>query len=410
MRNKFSYSFFFIGLNTSFYIFREVFLPLKIVYILCNVYIAVRALYLLIMQKEYFSKNILLGKYFIFFLSLLLTYSFSNEYFFNNLISGISIFLISIAFLKKTNVIEFNSFFIGYKISLAINFIYSGFELILLLVYNISINQFLFEALNITGVQNVSKVGRISGLIWDPYLLGIFCATSFFIFKNKIIKIYIIIILYYSGSRSGYLGFLAACLYYYYPIFINDRKIIFALIIILFSLVITPIFITNTRFGKVGNQNNVGEKRRLEYFTLIPQIWESDNTFLHPLIGGAPLYTGARFYYSKVESITKKSMSILKDKWSIESDWSGILLGRGLMGFIYYLYIFFIILLKQKNRKLKAISVSIFFAGVGYNYDLAIFVNYILFFASSFNLYSKNRNMAIINEKASIYNRIPTKQ
>jgi hypothetical protein len=41
-------------------------------------------------------------------------------------------------------------------------------------------------------------------------------------------------------------------------------------------------------------------------------------------------------------------------------------------------------ILNQINRKLKAISLAILFAGIGYNYDLAIFTNYILFFTSSF--------------------------
>jgi hypothetical protein len=142
---------------------------------------------------------------------------------------------------------------------------------------------------------------------------------------------------------------------------------------------VVPNFIDFGRgFYGTSKQGN----RRIEYVTFIPKIWEVDNTPLNIFLGGAPFYSGARFYFSRLKSDTKDTSTT--EKWAIESDWSGIVLGRGVISFIYYLYIFLMIMLNQKNRKLKAISLSILFAGIGYNYDLAIFINYILFFASSF--------------------------
>ena len=392
LNNAFSFSFFFIGLNTAFFIFREAFLPLRVVYTLCVLYIAIRALYLLISRKESFSKSVLLGKYFIYVFSLLLSIGFSVAFFLQNVLSSIAILLLAIAFLKKANLKEYNSFFLGYKISLVINFIYAGIELLLLLVFNVQINQFLFFALNITDVTNVAEFGRISGLIWDPFLLGIFCATSFFIFKSKIAKIYILVILFFSGSRSGQVGFLIALIYYYYPLFINERKVILAFLIVFLVIPFLPAFIENTRFFDITNATiSEGEMRRREYYTFIPKIWASDENPLRFFLGGAPLYTGARFYYANVDSVTRRT--IARNDWAIESDWSGILLGRGIIGFLYYLYIFLMIILNQKCRILTAMSIAILFSGIGYNYSLAIFINFILFFASSFHLRLENKNL-----------------
>jgi hypothetical protein len=142
---------------------------------------------------------------------------------------------------------------------------------------------------------------------------------------------------------------------------------------------VVPHFIDfNRGFGGASKHGN----RRIEYVTFIPKIWTSDNSPLNIFLGGAPFYSGARFYFSQLKSDTNDTSTT--EKWIIESDWSGIVLGRGVISFVYYLYIFLMIMLNQKNRKLKAISISILFAGIGYNYDLAIFINFILYFSSSF--------------------------
>jgi hypothetical protein len=285
----------------------------------------------------------------------------------------------AITFLKKTNMIEAYSFFSGYKISLIINFIYAGLELIFLLIFKISLNQRLLPFLGFIDKQDVSSYGRISGLLWDPFLLGIFCATGFFIFKNNCLKIYLLILLYYSGSRSGQIGLLIAIIYYYCKYFFSYRRVALLFFAVIILAILVPRFIDFDRgfhgTSKLGN-------RRIEYVTFIPKIWQTDYSPLNVLLGGAPWYSGARFYFSQLKSDTNDTS--INEKWAIESDWSGILLGRGIIGFFYYFYIYIVIILNQKNRKIKAISLVVFFAGIGYNYDLAIFINYILFFSSSF--------------------------
>jgi hypothetical protein len=379
MVKKKDWCFFYIGLNTCFFIFREAFFIVKVTYIACNLFVALRELYLFSINKDKYSNNILIGKYFIFVFSLFLAETYSDEFFIQNLTASVSIFLMAITFLKKTSMIEAYSFFLGYKISLIINFIYAGFELIFILFFEISLYQMLLPSLGFLYKQDVSLSFRISGLLWDPYLLGIFCATGFFLFKNNYIKIYLLILLYYSGSRSGQVGLLVAIVYYYSKYFfsyIRVALIFFAAIILTF---LTPRFIDFNRgfhgTSKLGN-------RRIEYVTFIPKIWQVDSSPLNILLGGAPWYSGARFYFSQLKSDTNDTS--INEKWAIESDWSGVILGRGLIGFFYYLYIFFMIILNQKSRKIKAISLAIFFDVIGYNYDLAIFINYILFFSSSF--------------------------
>jgi hypothetical protein len=381
MIKKKDWFFFYIGLNTSLFIFREAFFVIKATYIACNIFVAFRSLYLLLINKEKYSNNVLTGKYFIFVFSLFLAIAYSTDFFVKNLVASASIFLMAITFLKKTSMIEAHSFFFGYKISLIINFIYAGLELIFLLFFKISLNQILFPLLGFIDKQNVSIYGRISGLIWDPYLLGIFCTTGFFLFNNNCIKIYLLILLYYSGSRSGQVGLLVAMIYYYTKSFISYRRVILIFFAIVLLVIFVPQFIDfNRGFDDTSKSGN----RRIEYVTFIPKIWRMDISPLNIFFGGAPWYSGARFYFSQLKSDTN-DLSV-NEEWVIESDWSGLILGRGIIGFFYYLYIFFVIILKQKNRKLKALSVAIFFAGIGYNYDLAIFINYLLFFSSSFYL------------------------
>jgi hypothetical protein len=371
--------FFYIGLNAGFFIFREAFFVIKVTYIACNVFVALRALYLLLIDKEKYSNNVLLGKYLFFVFSLLLAATYSTDFFMQNLVGSVSIFLMAITFLKKTNVIEACSFFLGYKISLIVNFIYAGLELILLLFFKISLNQMLLPLLGFSDKQDVSLYGRISGLLWDPYLLGIFCATAFFLFKNNYIKIYLLILLYYSGSRSGQVGLLIAIIYYYSKFFFSYRRVVLIFFAATILAFLTPRFIDFNR-GFHGT-SKLGS-RRIEYVTFIPKIWQVDSTPLNIFLGGAPWYSGARFYFSRLKSYTNNTST--NERWVIESDWSGAILGRGIVGFLCYFYVFLMIVLNQKNRKLKAISLTMFFAGIGYNYELAIFINYILFFSSSF--------------------------
>jgi hypothetical protein len=376
---KKDWCFFYIGLNTCFFIFREAFFIIKLTYISCNVFVALRALYLLIINEDKYSNNILIGKYFIFIFSLFLAGTYSNEFFIHNLTASVSIFLMAITFLRKTNIIEAYSFFSGYKISLIINFIYAGLELIFLLFFKIRLNQMLLPFLGFIDKQDVSLYGRISGLLWDPFLLGVFCATGFFIFKNNCLKIYLLILLYYSGSRSGQVGLLMAIIYYYCKYFFSYRRAVLLFFAVIIFAILVPRFIDFDR-GFRGT-SKLGD-RRIEYVTFIPKIWQVDSSPLNILLGGAPWYSGARFYFSKLKSDINDTS--INEKWVIESDWSGVILGRGIIGLFYYLYIFLMIILNQKNRKIKAISLAIFFAGIGYNYDLAIFINYILFFSSSF--------------------------
>jgi len=380
MNKLINFSFFFIGLNSCFFIFREVFFPLKIVYTACLFFLAIRILFIP-WNKSFYSKNILLGKFAIYFISLVVSISYSASFFFNNLSTSYSILFLACIFLFKTNNNEFKYFFYGYKISLIINFIYAGFELLFLLSYNISITSILIGLLGFHDRQDVSIYGRIAGLMWDPYLLGIFCATGFFLFKSNALRLYILVLLYYSGSRSGQIGLLAGLVYYYSINFKYKSKLVKSSCIVIGVFLIASQFIDFKRgFGGTSKDGD----RRLEYVTYIPQIWDTDETFINTIIGGAPMYSGGRFWYSNLNSATNRT--IKRDDWIIESDWSGILLGRGIIGFLYYLLIYIMIIANQKDRNIKAICLCIFFAGIGYNYDLAIFINFILYFASSYYL------------------------
>jgi lipoprotein signal peptidase len=69
--------------------------------------------------------------------------------------------------------------------------------------------------------------------------------------------------------------------------------------------------------------------------------------------------------------------------WCVETDWFGLLLGRGIFGILVYISLFLRILTKKVNRTNKAIALAIFVGGVGYLYDSAIFTSFMLYFCAT---------------------------
>ena len=206
-------------------------------------------------------------------------------------------------------------------------------------------------------------------------MLGGCCAVSFFLFKNKYFKLYILLILISSQSRAGTVGIIAALVIGYWKEFFRNKKVftMFTGAFFLFLLYIDKFLVYFLRGFSTSSVGYV----RIEYIILVPAVFFAGN-FLQALFGGAPGHSGGRIVFSHVPSM----INWLYDSpyWTIESDWANTIYGRGVFGVFSYCYMYTKIIWKQKNKTLKLMYIAILFSGLGYYYDTAIYVNLLIYF------------------------------
>ena len=381
MKKLCNFLFWFVGFNAAFFIFRDAFSIIKLAYTGAITLLSVLSIYRLFEEKR--AGNLVFSlKMFGILMSLLLCYWQYDSEFFAREITGIAaLFLMWGIFSRYPSDEECSLYLRGYKLSLVIDFIYAGIQLIILLAFNININNYLLFYIGTAEDISTKVSTRIAGLCWDPYVLGIFCATGFFLFKSKLIRLYILILLYFSSSRAGQLGLLAACIFCYWKDIkrrLNMRNIcVFFLILALIPLSV-PFVVKALDLDRGFSRQSSGW-RRVEYIVCVPDVWATDSSILPALFGGAPVNSGARFYYSGIPTVTNTESRT--PFWAIETDFFGTIYGRGIVGFLIYIYFYLYIFLHSKNRLLKALCMCFFAAGIGYYFEFAIFSNFIFFFA-----------------------------
>lgn len=380
-----NYLFWYIGFNTTFFIFRDAFKIVKILYVASIVLLAFFSVFSIFNKLNKLGNQWVIFKLLIFIIALVLSNCYGKEFFTKNLIGSTSIILISAIFMKKLEYEEVDYFIKGYKLSILIDFIYAGVQLIIILVYKININNYLLYYIGSRDEISDRITNRIAGLCWDPYLLGMFCATGFFLFKNKLLRIYIVILLYFTFSRTGQVSFFVAFIYYYFPYIkkrLNYKNVCLLFALLLFIPIIMPTILKKLDFNRGMNRQSAGW-RRVEYFQKIPDILALDNNIIISLFGCAPYYSGARFYYSKLDTVTNRMEHT--PYWGIECDYSSIILGRGIIGFLVYCIMYLTIIFSCRKRVVKTLALCFFVGGLGYSYDLAIFSNFIVFFTLNWN-------------------------
>lgn len=389
------FCFFYIGLMTGLLIFRNVISILGLLYNLCVAYLAVRSVCICLKEKSAVTIWPFHLKFLALCLSLVFSVYFSTKFFLKNLTALTSQFLMCFIFLKRPSVCEIKSFIKGFKIVLAINYAFALVQLIIIKIYGINIFYYLGFYLGLYDSTNLaeSAVSRITGLIWDPYVLGMFCAIGFFLFKKFWIKVFIIILLFFSYSRSGEIGFAAGFCYWIYPKMKKlCKKDVLVLPVLLFCfvpfLLLFPKALDKMDFSRGFDRNSQGW-RRVEYITKIPEVWSEDGNPFLAFFGGAPFYTGARYMFTSVDSMAKRDTFRVsrgdEEKiyyWAVETDWFGLLIGRGIFGLFAYLSLFFYIFFMKISRTNKAIAMAVFTAGVGYYFDSAIFSCFMVYFCA----------------------------
>lgn len=389
------FCFFYIGLMTGLLIFRNVIHVLGILYNLCVAYLAVRSVWICLQDKCFLTIWPFRFKILALCLSLTFSLCFSVDFFAKNLVALTSQFLMCFIFLRQPQDREIKSFIKGFKIVLVINYFFALIQLLIIKIYGINIFYYFGFYLGIYETADLAStsISRITGLIWDPYVLGMFCAIGFFLFKKTWMKVFIVVLLFFSYSRSGEVGFAAGFCYWIYPKLKKIwKKDALALPLLLFMfvpfLLFFPKALDKMDFSRGFDRKSQGW-RRVEYITKIPEVWAEDDNPFFALFGGAPFYTGARYIFTSVDSMAKDDSKRIsggdEEKlyyWCVETDWFGILLGRGIFGLFSYLSLFLYIFQMKISRTNKAIAMAVFIAGVGYYYDSAIFSCFMVYFCA----------------------------
>lgn len=391
-----AFCFSYVGLMSGLFIFRNIFKPLGILYNLSIVFLAIRSFWLCLKARKTLTIWPFRFKLLALCLSLIFSLCFSTEFFARNLVALTSQFLMCFIFLKIPEKYEIQAFIKGFKIALAINYIFAVIQFAIIKMYGINIFYYLGFYLGLYDSVNLAEVetARITGLIWDPYVLGMFCAIGFFLFKKIWIKFLAVFLLYFSYSRAGEVGFAAAFCYWILPklkrIFKKDYFALpFALLLCVPFFSFLPKALDAMDFNRGFSRDSQGW-RRVEYITKVPEVWAEDNNPFLAFFGGAPFYSGARYLFSSVDSMIKDDV-IRKaggdeEKlfyWTVETDWFAILIGRGIFGLFAYLALFICIFKMKIARINKTIAMAVFIAGVGYYYDSAIFSSFMVYFAGS---------------------------
>ena len=361
----------FIGFNATLNVLRYAAPVIMHIYIVSIIGLAVIALLNEFHGCAEIKPSILL-RVISYILAILVSLTYSIDFFKKNISACSSIILILIYMSHVPDEEERNSFLQGYKSSLLITFFYSGVQWILIHTKGINTTELVLKALHYNRDFQLS-MDRITGLNWDPYLLGIFCATGYFLFSNKWLRMYIVVLSLLCGSRSGLTGFTVAFLYVNRKKIFTRSKITIALVMI---LAIFIVIVPRLNFSRGFSKDSYGY-RRIEYISLLPDVEWSDGSIIRFIFGGAPAYSGARFYYSQVDSLVNDTTP--RDDWSIESDWLGVLYGRGVFGVISYFYFYYYLYRKCRGDYDRAIILTILFAGIGYYYDSAIFINLLVY-------------------------------
>lgn len=335
-------------------------------------------------KKIYF--NFLSLYYFLILVSIFAGILYNKELFYKNLYSfssvRIIIFLIILSFYKISN-LNIENFISGLKIGIFLNYILGTLEFLTWKFFNFPLNQYIFYDLLKMDVGHTwlnLRDGniRICGFSWDPLTIGMLSAIGFFLYRNKYLKLYSLITLYLSGSRNAMLAcILTYTFFYVYKYIKRNKKIGVFLFTCLFFLSLSMCIY----FSKYKKYESYGDSRRKQYyFSAIESTYINKSPILF-FLGGSPIYTGRIFVENKhLANKTYLEGEMFTGYWKIESDWAGILAGRGWLGIFSYIFLFFLSFYIIPNILLKKIIVLFFFLGIGYYYESSLLINILLIY------------------------------
>ena len=359
-------------------------------------------------KRKTYSKIIILFFYYInIFISIIVGMYYGIENFKSNFFTfefiKVILFLM-ILFLVKFNNKKYIYFIKGLKIGIIINLIWATLELILWWTLDFSWNTYIFEKIldykinhswiNTKLIFNREFL-RVCGFSWDPSFLGMLSALGVLILNNRFWRYYSFFILLNTYSRSGQVAFIFSI--FALKIFdllknINYKNFIKNIFKISLPCILGVFFIFY--FINTTQNSHYGDTRRRQYYFSAMESTIVNKKISLFLWGGSPFKTGNILYLNKKikeKSFLEKKMII---NWKIESDWAGILAGRGWLGFLYYIFLHLYIIIKAKDKELRKLTSIFLFAGIGYTYENSLIINLVMIY-----FYTH------VNEKRLIYER-----
>ncbi|WP_160285364.1 O-antigen ligase family protein [Clostridium tyrobutyricum] len=221
-------------------------------------------------------------------------------------------------------------------------------------------------------------------------------ALGFFIEKNILKRIFYIVMILISLSRTGIVA-LILCLIYI--IFENRKKFFniksFAKIFILIFIFImglntikplkykSQIFISRFNFT---NQNimNDGTGRHIYYYPMALEVIFEKSNLIQILFGYGPRVSGIAFSNDRDISAKLLVDNSSDTPWSVESDIVALLVGHGVIGLFIYLFMIcrnIYICKINGDKEFEYMNLILLFAGITYGFYSILFSN-ILFIMS----------------------------
>lgn len=378
-----NYLFFMLGLFST-WMAAMIFIGKTNICIFNFILIAIIVLEIAKNRKVYFNQKLFLAFCILSIISTIGCYFFINDlWFFSSLRSTLKFLIVFVPFLlfvKKETILDKRKHFIrGLYFSVIFQLIWEFLEVILWSAKEIPLNKVIFGDFLKFDIERswlFWSDGRMrpTGLSWEPANLALSLIIGYILSKNKTQKVLFIIGIILSTSRIGIGAF---CIIFALDMIklIKERykakkdlhiKRDVIIIVLVFMLFILSIFllrkikfldyiyenINSTIHTIIHISQNPSANRHLEYYYRLPEIYSHLNLF--QILFGVGV-TCAGYPYSKYLNIYSTGKV-----WTPETDYLSILLGNGLLGFIFYFYWLFGIAKKNiKNYKLICIIIAI---------------------------------------------------
>lgn len=335
-------------------------------------------------RKVYFNQKIFLFFCILSIISTIGCHFFINELWFASSLRAtlkfIIIFVPFLLFVKKETILDKRKYFIkGLYFSVIFQLIWEFLEVILWSAKEISLNKKVFGdffKFDIGRNWLFWSDGRMrpTGLSWEPANLSLSLIIGYVLSKNKIPKVLFIIGIILSTSRIGIGAF---CIIFAIDMIksikekYKTKKFLYIkkdtiIIVFVFILSILSIFsfgkmesfdyiyenVKSTINTTINISENPSANRHLEYYYRLPELYRHLNVF--QILFGVGV-TCAGYPYAKYLNIYSTSKV-----WTPETDYLSILIGNGLLGFIFYFYWLYGIVKKNiKNHELMRIIIAI---------------------------------------------------
>lgn len=236
-----------------------------------------------------------------------------------------------------------------------------------------------------TYMSNSLITQRLTGFSWDPFYLGFFSNILIITSKNKLARFLGLFTLFFSYSRTNWLGFFVCFLFFFFYKINKTKKYRF---LIYFFICFVPLIATGGLFlilNSRGTLGSEGDLRRMSYYMAPFEIFSTNPGVM--LFGGSPIYGGS--IYNIYSEISKNYYIYPKDLyWTIESDVGNILLGRGIFGFLVYILTYLNVFRLKISVKDKLLCFVLFVSGIGYGITQQPLV---LFYTGALYMEAKNR-------------------